>query len=594
MKDFSKIVFGSALGFIIASIIVSILSMILFFGMIGSMASSFNKETNFNVENNSVLHLVLSGEITERSPADSPFSDMNMPGNTNSVTGMDDILSAIRKAKDDNKIKGIYIDSRAFSASYAVLDEIRKQLVDFKKSGKFIAAYSDTYTQQGYYLASVADKIALNPQGMLDLHGFAANTMFVKDALQKMGVQIQVFKVGTYKSAVEPLILNQMSDANREQTTSFITDIWKTVGNEIAQSRKISIQMLDSITNQSTLFKKPEFVLQNRLVDTLVYETEMKDYLRAKLNLKKDDQIPSATVKDMKGVTPAKLVKSKNKIALLYAEGDIVTGNGYNNIQDKYFVKQLEKLRKDDNVKAVVLRINSGGGSAYASEQIWKAVSDLKKVKPIVVSMGEMAASGGYYISCNATRIIAQPTTLTGSIGIFGIVPNFEGTTKKLGVQFDVTKTHQYADFGSLNRPMNEGEKQMMQTYVNDGYSLFVKRCADGRKLPVEQIQKIAEGRVWTGNQAKQIGLVDEIGGLKDAIKVAGKLAKLNEDYIIKTYPEKRTFFEELFQKESKVELAAKTIKEYLGDDYEIFNLVKSLREQDFVQAKNPYKLVLR
>ena len=261
----------------------------------------------------------------------------------------------------------------------------------FKKSGKFIVAYSDTYTQQGYYLASVADKIALNPQGMLDLHGFAANNMFIKDALQKLGVQIQVFKVGTYKSAVEPLILNQMSDANREQTTSFITDIWKTVGNDIAQSRKISMQMLDSITNQSTLFKKPEYVLQNRLVDTLVYETEMKDYLRAKLHIKKDDNIPSATVKDMKGVTPAKSAKSKNKIALLYAEGDIVTGSGYNNIQDKYFVKQLEKLRKDDDVKAVVFRINSGGGSAYASEQIWKAVSDLKKVKPIVVSMGEMA-----------------------------------------------------------------------------------------------------------------------------------------------------------------------------------------------------------
>lgn len=594
MKDFGKIVFGSALGFIIASIVLSVLSMIMFFGMMGSMASSFDKQTKFVVEDNSVLHLVLSGEIAERSPADNPFSELNMPGSVDAVTGMDDILSAIRKAKDDSKIKGIYIDSRVFSASYAVLDEIRKQLIDFKKSGKFIVAYSDTYTQQGYYLASVADKIALNPQGMLDLHGFAANNMFIKDALQKLGVQIQVFKVGTYKSAVEPLILNQMSDANREQTTSFITDIWKTVGNDIAQSRKISMQMLDSITNQSTLFKKPEYVLQNRLVDTLVYETEMKDYLRAKLHIKKDDNIPSATVKDMKGVTPAKSAKSKNKIALLYAEGDIVTGSGYNNIQDKYFVKQLEKLRKDDDVKAVVFRINSGGGSAYASEQIWKAVSDLKKVKPIVVSMGEMAASGGYYISCNASRIIAQSTTLTGSIGIFGIVPNFEGTTKKLGVQFDVTKTHQYADFGSLNRPMNEGEKQMMQTYVNDGYALFVKRCADGRKLPIEQIQKIAEGRVWTGNQAKQIGLVDEIGGLKDAIKVAGRLAKLNEDYVIKTYPQKRTFFEELFDKENREELAAKTIKEYLGDDYEIFNLVKSLKEQDFVQAKSPYKLVLK
>lgn len=592
MKDFGKIMLASALGFLIANIVLSILSLIVFFGMMGSMASSFGKQ-QYILENNSVLHLVLSGSIRDRSPEEDPFSTM-IPTSAAQTMGLDDILSAIRKAKDNNKISGIYLDSRLFVASYSELAEIRKELQEFKESGKFLVAYSDAYTQQGYYLASVADKVVLNPQGMVDLHGISSQSVFFKDALQKLGVEVQIFKVGTYKSAVEPLILNQMSDANREQTHSFVTDMWNTIGAEMAQSRKLPMSVLDTITNESTMLKRPEYILEKRLVDTLLYETEMKDYLRKLMNIDKDARIASATVEDMKGVKMTQKKKSKNEIALLYAEGDILSGSGYNNIQDKYYVKILEDLRKNDDVKAVVFRINSGGGSAYASEQIWKAVSDLKKEKPIVISMGEMAASGGYYISCNASKIIAQPTTLTGSIGIFGVIPNFEGTTKKVGIQFDVEKTHKYADFGSLNRPMNEGEKMMMQTYINEGYALFLKRCAEGRKMPIEKLEKLAEGRVWTGNQAKQVGLVDELGGLRDAVKAASQLAKLNDEYIVRTYPQKRSFIQELFEKQSREELAAKTLKEYLGSSYDLFMVMKNLREQDFVQAKYPYQFEIK
>ncbi|MDD3494862.1 MAG: signal peptide peptidase SppA [Dysgonamonadaceae bacterium] len=585
MKDFPKIVLGSALGFIIASIFISIIFMLFFFITAGSLVKSVGEE-QFVPANNSVLNLCLSGNIKERIPRTTTF----MPKDETAAMGLDDIIAAIRKAKNDHRIKGIYLNPRIFSASPATLAQIRQELIDFKESGKFIVAYADTYTQSGYYLASVADKIAVNPQGSLDIHGLASMPVFYKDALEKLGIEVQVFKVGTYKSAVEPFTLTEMSEANRQQTTSSLNDIWSFMRSDLANSRHLSIDEVDSVANQFPLLKETAYLINKNLVDTVLYETEMKNYLRTLLNIDKEDKIPSATVRDMKSVPPPIIKKSKNNIALLYAVGNIVSGNGSSDIQDKFMVNEIEKLRKDDNIKAVVFRVNSGGGSAYASEQIWKAITDLKKEKPVVVSMGDLAASGGYYISCNASKIVAQPTTITGSIGIFGLFPNMQGTMNKLGLNFDVVKTHKYGDFGNLSRPMNKDEKAMLQSYIDKGYDTFLSRCAEGRNIPKDTLAKYAEGRIWTGNQAKTIGLVDELGGIEKAIKIAADLANLDDDYVVYEYPRKRSLFEELFYR-NKNDLALKTLKEYLGDSYDIFMTIKNLKEEDFIQARLPYVL---
>ena len=585
MKDFPKIVLGSVLGFIIASIFISIIFMLFFFITAGSLVKSVGEE-QFVPANNSVLNLCLSGNIKERMPRTTTF----MPKDETAAMGLDDIIAAIRKAKNDHRIKGIYLNPRIFSASPATLAQIRQELIDFKESGKFIVAYADTYTQSGYYLASVADKIAVNPQGSLDIHGLASIPVFYKDALEKLGIEVQVFKVGTYKSAVEPFTLTEMSEANRQQTTSSLNDIWSFMRSDLANSRHLSIDEVDSVANQFPLLKETAYLINKNLVDTVLYETEMKNYLRTLLNIDKEDKIPSATVRDMKSVPPPIIKKSKNNIALLYAVGNIVSGNGSSDIQDKFMVNEIEKLRKDDNIKAVVFRVNSGGGSAYASEQIWKAITDLKKEKPVVVSMGDLAASGGYYISCNASKIVAQPTTITGSIGIFGLFPNMQGTMNKLGLNFDVVKTHKYGDFGNLSRPMNKDEKAMLQSYIDKGYDTFLSRCAEGRNILKDTLAKYAEGRIWTGNQAKTIGLVDELGGIEKAIKIAADLANLDDDYVVYEYPRKRSLFEELFYR-NKNDLALKTLKEYLGDSYDIFMTIKNLKEEDFIQARLPYVL---
>ncbi len=585
MKGFFKIVLASALGFLIVNIIFSIVSIIFFFGFMSSMVGDLGNST-FKLQDNSVFHLKLSGTINERVAEDDPFTAL-LGSNVPSPMGLNDITNAIRKAKDNKSIKGIYIDSRMFTASTASLAEIRGELIRFKESGKFVVAYSDTYTQGGYYIASVADKIALNPQGMLDLHGLAATPIFYKDALDKLGIEIQVFKVGTYKSAVEPFILTGMSEANREQVSSYLNDLWNTIGNEMAQSRNVSIDQFNAIVNGMPMLKDVDFLIQSNIVDTLLYEADMKNYIRSLLDIDADEKIPSAGVTDMKSVKPQNIKTSKNQIGLLYAVGDITSGTGASNIQDKYLVNEIEKLRKNTDIKAVVLRVNSPGGSAYASEQIWKAIADLKTEKPVVVSMSDVAASGGYYIACNANKIVAQPTTITGSIGIFGMFPNLKKATEKIGLDVDVVKTHEYSDFGNFARPMNEGEKAILQSYIERGYDLFLTRCAEGRNIPKDTLAQYAEGRVWTGHQAKEIGLVDELGDLKKAIEIAAELADIDE-YLVFEYPQMRTFIEEILDSKKK-DLAAETLKEYLGDHYQILSLVKNIKEQDYVQARLPY-----
>jgi protease-4 len=589
MKDFFKIVLGSTVGFVIASILFSLLSIILFFGMIGSLSSSFSRDS-FTLQDNSVLHLRLSGTIAERVPELDPFMQL-LNNNEPSTMGLNDIVSAIRKAKDNDKIKGVYIDSRAFSASMATLAEIRQELVRFKESGKFIVAYADNYLQSGYYLASVADKIAINPQGMLELRGLSSIPVFYKDALDKLGIEMQIFKVGTYKSAVEPFIQNRMSTENREQMTALLNDAWSFIRNDMAESRSLAPEKVDALANKMTAFQPVEFLLTENLVDTILYETEMRNYLRKLLDIDRNATIASATVTEMKSVTSRSANrKTSNTIALLYATGNIASGSGSQGIQDRFMVNQIERLRRDNDVKAVVFRINSGGGSAYASEQIWRAISDLRDEKPVIVSMGDLAASGGYYIAANASKIIAQPTTITGSIGIFGMIPSFEGTSRKIGISTDVVKTNEFADFGNLTRPFNAGESALLQNMVERGYDLFLTRCAEGRGMSKEELAKFAEGRVWTGNQAKEIGLVDELGGISRAVEMAAEMANLGRSYVVLEFPRMRSPFEELFNRERE-NLAAKTLREYLGESVELFMLLKDIRNEDYMQARLPFDL---
>lgn len=551
---------------------------------------SFGSSDKYNLKDNTVLTLKLEGTLSERVE---PNSFLDLIGqNTDLEIGLDDILSSIKKAKENDNIKGIYINSGAFAASNASLKEIRDQLADFKESGKFIIAYADVYSQGCYYLSSVADKVIMNPQGNLDLHGLSSSPTFYKGLLDKIGIEMQIFKVGTFKSAVEPFMLDKMSDANREQVTAYINDIWSTITSEISDSRKISVDKINQLTDSLQTFKLANASVSDGLVDTLMYETEVKEYLKDLLKVEKAKDVRMASIKDMTSVSFVKESNSKDVIAILYAEGSINNGSGKDGITDKRYVKEIEKLKDNDKVKAVVFRVNSPGGSAYASEQIWKAITDLKAKKPVVVSMGDYAASGGYYIACNASKIIAQPNTLTGSIGIFGMFPNFEGLTKKVGLSFDNVKTNKFADFGDATRPMRPEEKVILQQYIEHGYDLFLTRCSEGRNIPKDSLDHIAQGRVWTGNQALKIGLVDALGNIDTAIQEAAKLAKL-DDYSLQDYPKKVDFLESLLSNQ-KEEFATKAMKEYLGKDYELFKTIKEIKEQDFVQARMPYDISIR
>jgi len=583
MKDFFKSLIASILG---CFIVLGLFFLIFFLSL---AAMSFSSGEKYTLKDNTVLTLKLEGELSER-VEENPF--LALFGQTDPQLGLDDVISSIKKAKENDKIKGIYIHAGAFAASGASLKEIRDQLVDFKESGKFIVAYGDFYTQGCYYLASAADKVILNPRGNLDMHGYAAVPMFYKGLLDKLGIEMQIFKVGTFKSAVEPFMLDKMSDANREQVSSYINDMWSTLLGEISTSRNISTAKLNQLTDSLVTFKEAKDVMSEGLVDTLMYQTGIKEYLKNLMDVKEVKDVRQAFVKDMTTVPYVNKSKSEDIVAVLYAYGSITDGSGREGITSKRYVKEIEKLRDNEKVKAVVFRVNSGGGSAYASEEIWEAIGLLKEKKPIVVSMGDYAASGGYYISCNANKIFAQPNTLTGSIGIFGMFPNFEGLTKKIGVSFDAVKTNTYSDFGNTTRPMRNDEKAILQNYIERGYDLFLTRCSDGRGIPKDSLDLIAQGRVWTGNQALERGLVDEIGGIDDAIKEAAKLAEL-EDYSLRAFPRKVDFFESLMSNQ-KEELTTKALKEYLGSDYEYFIKLKEIKEQDFMQARMPYDIVIK
>jgi len=588
MKDFLKFTLATITGLIVTSVILFFISIVVFF----SIASSSESETE--VSKNSVMMLDLKGTLEERSQ-NNPF-DILMKDD-NAKIGLDDILSSIQKAKENDNIKGIYIQAGSFAGGYASMEEIRKALLDFKKSGKFIVAYGDQYSQRLYYLASVADKVILNPKGAIGWMGLASNPIYFKDLLSKIGVEMQVFRVGTYKSAVEPFISNEMSAANREQITTILDSNWGQILGDISASRHISTDSLNAYADRMLLFYPAEESVKCGLADTLMYKNDIRDYLKKIAGLNKKDKMPILGLKDMVNVkknTPKD--KSGNIIAVYYAYGEIDGGSSNDGFDDginsEKVIRDLRKLKDDDDVKAVVLRVNSPGGSAYGSEQIWYAVKELKAKKPVIVSMGDYAASGGYYISCEADSIVAEPTTLTGSIGIFGMIPNVKGLTDKLGLSFDAVKTNTYSDFGMMGRPMNNGEKSLMQMTINRGYDTFVGRCAEGRGMSMDAIKKIAEGRVWTGTTAKKLGLVDVLGGLDKAVDIAIYKAGVKA-YTVMSYPEKESFFTKLLDTNPGNYVRAHILQGRAGELYQQFNLLNHFEDCDRVQARLPFELNL-
>jgi len=586
MKDFFKFTFASMLGVVLAGFVFTILGIV---SMVGMMASS---DTETVVKENSIFVLDLEGTLSER-VQENPFQALM--GEEYQTYGLDDILTSIQKAKDNENIKGIYLQAGMMEASFASLEEIRHALKDFKESGKFIVAYGDTYTQGMYYLASVADKVIVNPQGSIAWQGLASQTIFFKDLLEKVGVEMEIFKVGTYKSAVEPFIATEMSDANREQITAFLTSIWGRLLEDISESRSIPTDDLNRYAEEFAMLSPAETYIANGLADTLMYKDGVLAYLKEMSGREADESLRTLSVEDMKNVKRnVPLDKSGNIIAVYYAYGGIDdTSSPEEGIDSEKVIKDLRLLREDETIQAVVLRVNSPGGSAYGSEQIWREVVLLKEKKPVIVSMGDYAASGGYYISCAADCIVADPTTLTGSIGIFGMFPNMEGLlTDKLGLHFNVVKTNKFADMGDMTRPFNNEEKAAMQNFINQGYKLFVQRCADGRGMSVEAIEKIAEGRVWTGATAKELGLVDELGGLDKAIDIAAEKAGV-EAYSIINYPSQSGFFSTLMD-EGKDNYINGKMMDALGETYHYLRFVESLKDMDRIQARMPFDLRIR
>lgn len=590
MKDFLKYTLATVTGLVLTGVVFFI------FGIVALLGMTFSEPTATQVTPHSVMMLQLKGSLTERSQED-PLAFLL--GDTYQGYGLNDVLAAIRKAKEHPDIEGIYIQAGYLNAGFASLEEIRNALLDFKESGKSIVTYADTYTQGLYYLSSVADKVLLNPKGMIEWKGLAASPVFYKELLEKVGVEMQVFKVGTYKSAVEPYIATEMSDANREQVSMYIHSIWQHMVKQVAEARQQTPQRLNEAADEMLMFQPAEKCLTYGLADALVYKDEVEDLLKQQCGLSEDDEVNYLSLEAMKHLQNAQPKdKSGQIVAVYYASGQIVdyavespltAGNEPMIVANKV-IADLKKLQKNDDVKAVVLRINSPGGSAYASEQIWHAVSQLKREKPVIVSMGDYAASGGYYMACNADTIVAQPTTLTGSIGIYGMFPNTQKLTEKLGVHFDGVKTNRYADFGSFGRGLNEGEKGLMQRYVNEGYDLFLTRCANGRLMTKEAVDKVAQGRVWTGADALERGLVDVLGGLDTAIGIAARKAQV-KSYTLQAFPKQSGFLEALLEMNPTVYLQ----RMYLGGQAaELYSTLQQINHWDCydpIQAIVPYDL---
>lgn len=591
MKQFFKFVLASIVGILLATFILVII-------VVGIIYAASSEKT-VEVEPNTVLHMAFTTPITERTP-NNPLAGLGFLGlDKDKSTGLNDILANIRKAKADPDIKGIFLDESYMTSGQATTEEIRNALIDFKKSGKFVVAYAEIYTQGFYYLASVADKVYINPKGIFEFHGFSSQITFLKGALDKLGIEAQIIKVGTYKSAVEPLILTKMSDANRMQVTSYLGSLYDHYLTGISKSRGINKDSLFNYANQMRV-QIPEDALKLKLVDGLKYKDEILDDLKKRTGVKQKSDLNSIELGEYTKSSTEKdslddSSSSKNRIAIVYASGEISGGDGDDNtIGSERISKALRKVRLDNKVKAVVLRVNSPGGSSLASDVIWREVMLTKKVKPIIVSMGDVAASGGYYIACAADSIIAQPNTITGSIGIFAILPNMQKLfNDKLGVTFDGVKTGKYADLGDINRPLTPDEKLILQNNVNHGYDDFTKAVAEGRNKTQAYINSIGQGRVWTGSQALKIGLVDRLGNINDAITSAAKKANI-KSYSLVAYPEQKSFLNQL-SGDVTVEARTRMLKSELGDSYRVYEQIKGITQMMRTpQTRLPYDIVIK
>ena len=587
MKQFFKMMFASILGVFISAGILASIGIIMLVSMMSSVMSTSER---IPTGDEKVLYLPMKGILSDVT-VNSPFNNYFNPNKTFSLK---DILSAVEIAKDNKQIEGIFLDISAFYSGTASIDAIRRALEDFKKSGKFIVAYADQYSQGGYYLSSIADRVFLNPQGTLMLRGFSSQVTFYKGILKKAGIEMLVFKVGTFKGAVEPFMLDKISDANREQITAYQQGVWKNITKNIALARTITEEQVNSFADSGFMFAPANKAVEYGLVDDLKYREEAVKFIKKLVGADLLKPLKTVDLAKINGLKKKNAVQKGDRIAVIYAEGEITSSDlvspysGENSITEK-LADELIKLKRDDKVKAVVLRINSPGGSGYVSEQIWKQVNDLKKEKTIVVSMGNVAASGGYYIACAADKIISEANTLTGSIGIFSLIPNATELFNKLDLTTDVVKTNAFADFGDLSRPMREDEKALLQNYVEHFYDVFITRCADGRDMSKEAIDHIGQGRVWTGEQAKEIGLVDEIGDLNYAITVAAELAGLT-DYHVKTVLGVSDPLLE-FLKKQMGDVKSSIIHEALQDDYELVNRIRLIKRMSGIQARLPYDI---
>ena len=584
MKQFFKTVFASTLGVLVALGIVTMGSIFFIIGV----AASADGSSEYKPDKNTVFKLSLDGVLVDQA-VKNPFSELM--GESSNQMAVSDVIKAIRRAKANDNIKGIYLEAGSLSTGFAGIEAIRRELEDFKDSGKFIVSYGDYYTQGAYYLCSVADSVFLNPQGSVSLVGLASQGLFFTGLAEKIGVEHYIFKVGTYKSAVEPFFLKKFSDANREQLTSFLGSVWGNLTTAIEKSRNISSDELDRYLNEGLAMGQASNAVDYKLADGLRYRYEVENCVKemagqdvkGKLKTAGVDKIVSIKVKEK---------ENKNKIAVLYAEGEIRDEDSSSpfsadeQVISEEMANKLRKLKDDDDVKAVVFRVNSPGGSAYISEQIWKEVVELKAKKPIVVSMGNYAASGGYYISCAANKIVAERTTLTGSIGVFGVVRNFTGTFDKVGVTTDIVKTNTFADLGD----MREDEKALIQRGVEQTYDLFLTRCADGRGMTKAEIDSIGQGRVWTGEQALERGLVDQLGGMDDAIKEAATLAELT-DYSVIVADGPKDFFTKFMEKqmdEAKVSIA----KSVMGEEqFKLFSTIRRAETESGIIARMPFDI---
>jgi protease-4 len=584
---------GNVLAVIVGLFVFSILSVLLMFGLIGILAASGDKEVK--VSENTVLHLNLNGRtIVERTSEDDlDLSIFGNPFGQEFNAGLINLKKAIGEAKTNDNIKGIYLNTGLVIAGQANLLELREALVDFKTSGKFIVAYDEAYTEGGYYIASVADEIYLNPLGGIDFNGFSSEGIFFKGLFEKIGVKPEIFRVGEFKSAVEPFILEKNSPEARLQTQSFLDDMNQFALHGVSESRGIAYDSLKKI-NDLMLVRKPQDAVKYGLATDLLYLDQVLTKLKDKLGIDEDDDIKTINATDLNQTAKSKNLTSSNRIAVIVAEGEIVGGKAEGAISSERFAKEIRKARKDDNIKAIILRVNSPGGSVIASEVIWREMAEAQKAKPLYVSMGEVAASGGYYISAPADTIVAQPNTITGSIGIFGMMFNAqELLNDKLGITTDVVKTGELSDFMDPTRPLTEVERTIIQGTVEDGYETFISRVSEGRGMSAEAVKEVASGRVWTGNQAKERGLVDVLGGLNTTIEIAAARIGAGDDYRVVYYPTKKPWFETIMEDFGN-NVQIKVLQSQLGSNYTLYKQVEKLKSYEGVQVRMPQDIVIK